>query len=341
MKNNIILLYFILIISIILSSCTTTSNINLDNSQIEKSVVKEKPIVPEGCYYNNSICNEEYECKDNKCIKIIKKEEAKDWCTSKRTFNMFILMDDNSYTVTDQEIRDYFVFASKLLYERTCTNFNIIHIGHISIQDPQQLDPTIFNYLSQHQDLVKSSNGLTVFTTSSECARTNGGCAWSIAPNAIGITDYCNTYSSYDGKTNNLYGNFVNWNHMYGRCGYDEQGNHISNVSLPNGECRNQPGTPCVMHNNYYMCQNVLDTYAASDRRIFGAGTIIHEIMHHYGWNADGNVDHIVESPACLAAYRHTLDKVSCHPKSDLNDCFFNICQYTYENFMNAENLCS
>src|SRR3989344_2966236 len=265
------------------------------------------------------------------------------FCGEDKKFNVFVLMDDTSYTATDQEIRDYFTFTSQLLYDRTCVVLNITQIFHVSINNPSDIDPITYNLMSQNSQIVRNANGFVIFTEKLSCARLNGGCAWGISPSyqQIGINNYCNTYARYDRINNILYGSVIDWNHLYGACGYDEdQTQRISSVSV-NGQCRNQPGTQCVLHNGYYICQNLVNTYYASDARLMPASTIIHEIMHHYGFGADGYIDHNVGSPGCLNEYRHTLDNVLCPANGDLADCFFNMCQYTYENFIRAENICS
>lgn len=87
-----------------------------------------------------------------------------------------------------------------------------------------------------------------------------------------------------------IYVAVTEFHHPYARCGYDEQGRRVSDVSI-GGECRNQPGTPCVQRGSRWMCSTALeDLYAEDD--YFTACTIVHEFLHPFGISADGAYDH-------------------------------------------------
>jgi hypothetical protein len=259
-----------------------------------------------------------------------------------RTFKMLVFMDDNSYTVSDSEIRDYFLKASKLLYDRTTVSIEIIDGGiwHVNVNQSTDVDSITYQTFSNNKNLVKQVNGFVFFTKANDCARTNGGCAWSVAPNfnLIGINDYCNTFSDLDKKTNQLYGSTIDWGHKYGACGYDENDKHISNTSLADGSCRNTPNVNCVVRNGYYMCENLINEYYATNLHLMTTSIIIHEIMHSYGEN--GVMDHF-GTEVCLQYPKHEKN-FDC-PTSSLNEsvCYFQMCPYTYENFKNSENLCN
>ena len=76
--------------------------------------------------------------------------------------------------------------------------------------------------------------------------------------------------------------------HIYSRCGYDSQGNRISDRSA-NGECRNQTGLMCVNNGRHWVCPDTLtDLYADDD--YYAACTIVHEFAHPFG--PLGNQDH-------------------------------------------------
>lgn len=265
-------------------------------------------------------------------------------CPGLRMLDTLVLVDTNSFTISDNEIKDYFAYASKYLTERTCTKFNIIGIKTISPQTDAEVDAAVYSTLSQNSTLTKKAQYLVLFTQHAECARTNGGCAWSLVPsiNAIGITDYCNKYADATQKTNFLYGAIIDWGHQYAKCGYDENGSHISNISLADGSCKNTPGVQCVQKNGYYMCENAVNDYLAADIKLMTVHIILHELMHNFGTEVDGNKDHTVGSQACkdaFAAQNYTF-KFTCPTNQDLGDCFFNICQYAWVNFAKAKNLC-
>lgn len=76
--------------------------------------------------------------------------------------------------------------------------------------------------------------------------------------------------------------------HIYSRCGYDSQGNRISDRS-GGGECRNQSGLLCVNNGRNWVCPDTLnDLYAEDD--YYAACTIVHEFSHPFG--PLGNLDH-------------------------------------------------
>lgn len=253
-------------------------------------------------------------------------------CTQTKTFNMLVFMDDNSYDVSDTEIEQYFDEAGKLLYDRTCTNISVIKIWHVRLGGSEDMGPALEEKLQDNAELARRANGF-VFFSADQTARSYGGYAWPLYPSSLGLSDYCNTFA-YKGETELMYGSVIDWAHMFGSCGYDENLDHISSVRI-NGECRNQPGTPCVFHNGYYMCKNLIDDYYATDRNLFTITTVIHEIMHHFG--DGGNSDHFGTNE-CIA--RGTYEKDFYCPSEDDSECYFDMCPYVYDNFENAENLC-
>jgi len=98
-----------------------------------------------------------------------------------------------------------------------------------------------------------------------------------------------------------LYVAVIDFDHAYARCGYDDQGNRISDVAV-DGECRNRPGTPCVQRPSgraQWTCSGTeSDLY--SDHDYFTACTVVHEFLHPFGIAADANMDHY-GTPACMA----------------------------------------
>lgn len=265
-------------------------------------------------------------------------------CEEARTFSMLVLIDDNSYEASNDEIIDYFDFASDLLFERTCTHIDVLNIEHVNILNEEQINEVINQFLLENEDLVRDANGFVLFSGASESALLHGGHVWNVVPSEQGITEYCNTFANPGSRIDLLYGSIIDWTHRFGECGYDfdhyiETGEwlHVSDTSLDDGSCHNQAGILCIFNNGYYMCENLLDEYYASDPRIMTAGSIIHEIMHSFAGTVIANV-HSVESEECLTAYRGMLDDFIC--EYNLGDCFFNICRYTYENFILSVNYC-
>jgi len=98
-----------------------------------------------------------------------------------------------------------------------------------------------------------------------------------------------------------LYVAVIDFDHAYARCGYDDQGNHVSDVAI-DGECRNRPGTPCVQRPSgraQWTCSGVEgDLYF--DHDYFTACTVVHEFLHPFGIDANANLDHY-GTPGCIA----------------------------------------
>ncbi len=278
-----------------------------------------------GCAYGNPPCDGGETCVDNICV--IGKE-----CRQTKTFNMLVFMDDDSYDVSDGEIEEYFEEAGKLLHDRTCTEIEVIKIWHVRLGGSGGMEQALRDKFTENAALARRANGF-VFFSADQNSRSYGGYAWALMPASLGLSNYCNNFS-YNREIHFMYGSVIDWTHMFGRCGYDEDLNHVSDVSI-DGECRNQQGTSCVFNNGYYMCESLVDDYYATNRNFFTATTIIHEIMHHFGDN--GNYDHF-GTQECLAHGDYERD-FYC-PSQEDSDCYFQMCPYVYGNFENAENLC-
>ncbi|MBI5223335.1 hypothetical protein HY990_02850 [Candidatus Micrarchaeota archaeon] len=313
-------------VPIIMTNLSTGCAYDNPSCDTNFTCVNNSCVLSQGCQFNNPSCSGGFECRANHCV-------ALKSCEKSRTFNMLVFMDDNSYSVTDGELYAYFNQAGDLLFNITCTNINVIKIWHISLSKIEDLDTITGTLLKENSELTNSANGFVFFSHLPDCAKNNGGCAWSIAPGLYDVTNYCNSFS-YKEQSNLIYGSLVDWNHKFGACGYDSNGNHTSDTSL-GGECRNQPDTPCVARNGYYMCKNLIDDYYASDNSIFTITTIIHEIMHHFGDN--GNMDHFGTS-TCESHGSYVRD-FYC-PTTDDFECYAGMCPYTYDNFENSKNIC-
>jgi hypothetical protein len=263
-------------------------------------------------------------------------------CSAAREFNVLVFFDDASATATDAEISAALQEASEHLYARTCIKLNVLKIWRVqNSSDPAKKDTALaeaYPILKQNPDLVKKANGFVYFTENPTCSDTYGGCAITLTPaqEKIGISDYCNTFSNIYGQTGLLFGSYVDWDHMFGRCGYNDNEEKVSDKSF-GGECQNQDGVSCVKKFDYYMCSNLTGEYYAQSRRMMAISTVVHEIMHHYG--VKGNYDHNEKAEHCKQSYKNTLDDFIC-ADGDIGNCFFNICRYTYENFMKAEDKC-
>lgn len=120
--------------------------------------------------------------------------------------------------------------------------------------------------------------GILVFSDD-DTARTYGGYSLYFRPSYPFVNEYASPVSTV--ASGNIYLSVVHFDHMYARCGYDDNLNHVSDVSI-DGECRNRPGMRCVLVGTQWTCPDSLnDRYA--DHDYFTACSIIHEFLHPFG----------------------------------------------------------
>lgn len=258
-------------------------------------------------------------------------------CPTTREFKMLVFFDDSSYVASDDEIADFFAEAGEHLFARTCARLTVLKTWHVAKTVFGSSMEPVYAIMKQNAALVKQANGFVYFTEKESCSDTYGGCTWPLAPAdaTIGIDGYCNSFTQINGWDNRLYGSIVDWDHLYGRCGYNDQEQQIGDVSA-NGECVNQSGLKCVVKGGYSFCPNLQDKYYAQNPKMMQLSTVVHEIMHFFG--TEGNMDH--NEALCQSKYGGTLENIAC-TTTDSGECFFNICRYTYENFRKAENKCN
>lgn len=155
-----------------------------------------------------------------------------------------------------------------------------LNMGHYA---PGEWDPTpqfiyIDNYYLEH--ISSPPNGVIIFRED-PTASSYGG--YAIGSSEFSEYGFCNNFTSPLYGSSVIYGGVLDWDHMYAACGYDDYENHISDISI-DGQCFNSPGTPCVLHNGYYMCSNTdfeNDEYARQ-RLSFVADSLIHEFLHSF-----------------------------------------------------------
>lgn len=249
----------------------------------------------------------------------------------KRTFQMAVFVDENSYKISDQEISEYFDFTSQLLHKRTGVHLKVINnkAWRVRINKEAELETVLKATINNNLEAFKRANGFVFFSSIDPDVKQLGGSAWSYYKP---FPDYCNTFS-FDKYATILYGSIIDWGHKFGRCGYDDNGNLISRTSV-DGECRNAKGTECVMKFGYSMCKTLTGDYYASDPRLMTASTIIHEIMHHFGGVHYGTAKCNSRAVPLRTFFCQKTDR------DNLSDCYFQMCPYVFENFKNAVNIC-
>jgi len=264
-------------------------------------------------------------------------------CTSSRDFQMVVLIDDSSYKISDEEIANFFSSASQLTYDRACVSIKIISGAILRVNllsDGSDLNTTVATTLSSHKDLLAQANGFTLLTDVDKTATTFGAHTFflNLATDYY-LPGYCNPFA-YKIGYKSILGSIIDWDHRFAQCGYDDQGNHVSDNSFPQ-ECRTRP-TKCVLYNGYYMCANSVNDYYASTKSMFAVTSIVHEIMHAFGDNS--NYDHY-GTDVCKS-YPVPKKEFACQTTAgessflDESECYISMCPYVYENLKNTPVSC-
>ena len=219
----------------------------------------------------------------------------------------------SSIGVSSKDIQRVFSLADSILEQKTGENMFIREITN---------SPHIFvsSYLQDYNTAETSPDGVIVLTEDS-LSTTYGGYSYTLP----GPPGFVNNYPSPVVEKDRVYVAAIHWNHLFARCGYNDSGNHVSDVSI-NGECRNIPGTPCVQQDDYWVCSTALDLlYMNND--YFKACTIIHEFLHPFG--NKGVYDHYGSS-SCIDRTGMTSNEARDIHQFQLN-C--GMCPDLYENF--------
>jgi len=170
-------------------------------------------------------------------------------------------------------------------------------------------------------------NGILVFSYGDDDhARIMGGYSFQVP----GPAGFRNAFVSPVYGGDKIYVAFIHRSHRYARCGYGDAYAEvpISDTSV-GGECRNQPGTACVMYNGYSMCQNAVDNLYASTPTYFAAQAIVHEFMHSFGPNVE--YDHY-GAPVCKETMGWTDDNWTFSLEE--SQVYNSMCPYVYDNFV-------
>ena len=219
----------------------------------------------------------------------------------------------SSIGVSSSDIQRVFSLADSILEGKTGENMFIKEITNSPLI-------SVSSYLQDFNKAETSPDGILVLTDDNT-AITYGGYSITLP----GPPGFVNNYPSPVVENDRVYIAAIHWNHLYASCGYNDSGNHVSDVSI-NGECRNIPGTPCVQQDDYWVCSTALDLlYMNSD--YFKACTIIHEFLHPFG--KEGVYDHYGSS-SCIERTGMTSNEAGDLHQFQLN-C--GMCPDLYDNF--------
>lgn len=168
-------------------------------------------------------------------------------------------------------------------------------------------------------------DGLIIFSDGDQnLAKTTGGYSMAIQ----GPAGFHNSFDSPVYGNGRIYIAVISYTSKYGRCGYGGKDTVQSKTALA-GECRNQAGTACVMHNGYSMCASLVKDLYASTPTYFTSANIVHEFMHSF--SSGGDNDHY-GTPQCDAKMgwpSGSIDPVQV-------GLYNAICPFVYDNFKNS-----
>lgn len=176
------------------------------------------------------------------------------------------------------DVERVFARANDILFQKTgerMVRTDLVNVGPGSpVSQAEQ-------YANAHR--TAPPDGVLVFSDDST-ATTYGG----YSQNFLLPSPNVNRFPSPVVGDNRGYVSVVDFFHRYARCGYDDAGNRIGEISS-GGECRNRSGLACVDNGRYWMCPDArTDLYADLD--YFTACSVVHEFMHPFG--SEGNFDH-------------------------------------------------
>lgn len=238
-------------------------------------------------------------------------------------FKIAVLVDTSSEPVTQADTEMVIQEASSILLRLTGFVFEMVDFVETSPPADTRRGNLAQHYLTSQATTIP--NGIVVFSYGDDdFARIMGGYSFQVP----GPAGFRNAFVSPVYGGDKVYVGFIHRSHRYARCGYGDGEVPISDTSI-GGECRNQPGTACVMHNGYSMCQNAVDNLYASTPTYFVSSSIVHEFMHSFGPNVE--YDHY-GTPVCKEAMGWTDDNWT-FSLEEAEICS-GMCPYVYDNLV-------
>jgi len=207
--------------------------------------------------------------------------------TPTTSFDVAVLVDSAGPQPASSELDRVMQAASAKLLEKTGVVLTLMGVAGVS---GPSASAQVQSYLPGRQSAPPE--GIVLLSNDSTSA-TFGGYSITIAPPFPFQNEYPSPVPSVG--SSRIYVAVVDFDHMYARCGYDDNLNHVSNVSI-GGECRNMPGTPCVLVGAQWTCNNALNNLYANHDYFTGC-TVVHEFMHPFG--SLGSGDHYA-TPQCI-----------------------------------------
>ncbi len=235
-------------------------------------------------------------------------------------FKVAILVDLSSEPVVRETAEAILQESSQILQERTGFVFELT--DYREMEPSGTIHEMAFTYLDSMAPQIP--NGLVIYSYGdNDMARHYGGYSGWIA----GPGNYRNDFVSPVAGDRHVYLAVMHWSHRFGICGYGGGEEVVSDVSI-GGECRNQPGIPCVEKYGYSMCSAQVDDLYASTPTFFTAAGIVHEFLHPFG---TGTSDDHYATPSCKEIMGWTDENWSF--SNEVSQSYLNQCPYLYTSF--------
>jgi len=275
---------------------------------------------------------------------------------TKTQLNTLVIVDTDDYKITEKDVTDLFKLASDIyLKPKTGITFNVTGIKFASFSEGNlNFSSYLDEEYAKNQESKSNLPEYIVAFDKNEVTNEYGGYKahyviyWLIDDLENGQKiNYCNKFpSKYIGgqypSEISIPAAVVDYGHRYAICGYDTDGiTIISNTSI-NGQCINQEGIPCISKNGYQMCSNLQNAFYAQNLLYYSAKTIVHELMHNYGENGEG--DHFGTN-TCKEnmgekEFQDILNKTPIAPFDSVTKEYADMCPNVWQNFLNSKQNC-
>lgn len=280
--------------------------------------------------------------------------------TTPGVFDVLVAIDTNSFRIQRDELDKVLVWAEKMLFDVTGIHMHYLDVVEVALTSAANCSPGqrgscygTGEFLADHLAATPDNahpEGFIIFRNN-RYSFTYGAHASAFRATPAG---YCNEFSQPSGATRSIHGGIIAWHHPPGGCGYQADPQtltrqHVSDVSF-DGQCINQPGTPCVYNEvaEMFLCQNLIDhpnpvqRLPSLEPLYLTAKTIVHELMHQF--HTPGTHAAHAQSPDCtqlldgtpglILAGFHQLER-----RFGFYDAY-GICEDTYYNFVRGSGAC-
>lgn len=187
-----------------------------------------------------------------------------------------LILDDTSSLVVDENLALTLLNeANPILLRLTGFEFQAVAYEQVSPRAGETREDMATRYMLEHPET--DANGIILFSYGSD-----DFIRYQLGGYAIATRSLPGVRNTFGGK-DYLPVAVINPEDKYAMCGYNETYQLTSNVSL-GGQCRNRPGTACVEHNGYSMCEGAINDLYASTTTYLTAADIVHEFFHGFGY---------------------------------------------------------